>query len=369
MNVLNKMTNMTFGLEREFFVGDSIFERESDRVFTQHWICVARAEEFESSDPSGETYRTVSVGNIDLLVIRDRHDRFSAFHNICRHRGTRLVDQPSGRIRNSCVMCPYHAWTYDLNGNLIGAPNMRDVEGFERGDFGLRPVACVNWCGFILVHFNDSSEQFSRAFGPILNRFQPWSIQDLCLGHTLEYRVAANWKLLFQNYNECYHCPSVHPSLNRLTPYKTATNDLGQGAILGGPMELADGFETVSTDGVKIALPFPGLNAIQCRSVYYYTVFPTMFLSAHPDYVMVHRLQRISNGLTDVRCHFLIAKGTPIEELKRAVDQWDEVNRQDWHVCELTQKGILSPAYVPGPYSNLETMLVAFDSYYRTLMS
>jgi glycine betaine catabolism A len=359
---------MTFGLEREWFCGDSLFDLETKHVFSQHWLCVARVEDFDLGSSGHDSYLTVSVGHDNLIVVRDRHGNMNAFHNVCRHRGTRLLDQPGGLLKKGCIICPYHAWTYDLQGCLMGVPNMQGVAEFDPADFSLHPVGCANWCGFIMIHRNQPNEEFAEAFAPMLERFRPWNLQNLRLGHTLEYDVAANWKVLFQNYNECYHCPTVHPALNRLTPYKSATNDLTEGAILGGPMSLADGFETVSSDGKKIAQPFSGLNSTQRCSVYYYTVFPTMFISAHPDYVMVHQIERISNDRSKIKCYFLVEPKTADEDLFRAVRQWDEVNRQDWHVCELTQKGVESSAYVPGPYSNLETMLMAFDRYYRAVI-
>lgn len=359
--------SLVHGLERSCFLGENIFDLETERIFSRNWICVGLAEDFGPSEV--DLFRTFKVGSFGIVIVRKSDGSISAFHNLCRHRGTRLIDQPDGCITNSCITCPYHAWTYDLDGCLIGAPNMLDVPDFDRDDFGLMQVGCVNWCGFIMLNLGKSSSDFDRDLKPIIQRVADWELAKQELGCTLTYDVNANWKLLFQNYSECYHCPTVHPNLNRLTPYKTATNDLTEGAILGGPMELSDGVETVSVDGKYVGDVFGGLNDRQRRSVYYYTIFPNMFISAHPDYVMVHQIERVSNERCAVACHFFAAPGTDRDELARAVDQWDEVNRQDWHVCQLTQKGIESPAYKPGPYSKLETMLIAFDQHYRVSMS
>jgi Rieske 2Fe-2S family protein len=365
---MNRSTKLTYGLERDYFVGDEIYLQETEKVFSQNWLCVGRVEDFASANDSSETVVRRKIGDYDLIVIRRGVSSFSAFHNICRHRGTRLVDADETSLKNSCLTCPYHAWTYDLDGKLIGAPNMNEVEGFNRDDHGLMTVACVNWCGFVMVHLNRTNEDFETDFAPIIQRTAPWEMEKLNLQDTLEYTVQANWKLVFQNYSECYHCPTVHPNLNRLTPYRGATNDLLEGPILGGPMGLSSDTETVSLDGKKIAECLSGLDDEQKRCVYYYTLFPSMFVSAHPDYVMVHALERVSNSQTKVICYFLTANGTKKADLDRATKQWDEVNLQDWHVCELTQKGIESPAYRPGPYSNLEPMLIAFDRYYRSVI-
>lgn len=358
--------SLVHGLERDYFLGENIFDLETQRVFSRNWICVGRVEDL--GDGRDESFRTFRVGSFSLVVVRKSDGSVSAFHNICRHRGTRLLDQDLGSIKNSCITCPYHAWTYDLDGRLIGAPNMLDMPDFDKEDYGLFSVGCVNWCGFIMVNLQKVTSTFETDLQPIIRRIADWQLGDQVLGGTLTYDVRANWKLLFQNYSECYHCPTVHPNLNRLTPYKTAKNDLTDGPILGGPMGLADGFDTVSVDGKHVGRVFSGLDDRQRRSVYYYTVFPNMFISAHPDYVMVHQIERVSNVQSSVSCYFLAAPETNSADLARAVDQWDEINRQDWQVCELTQKGIESPAYVPGPYSNLETMLMAFDRHYRATM-
>ena len=356
---------LVFGLERELFLGQKIFENESANIFSKFWVCIGRIEDVRQSGK--DCYRQFEVDQYSIVVVARADGSISAFHNICRHRGTRLLDNSAGDLSNSCMTCPYHAWTYDLNGNLIGAPNMAEVESFDRKEFGLQRVNCVNWCGFLLVNLGDAGADFEKDFAPLIERLADWELDKRILVKTLGYQVAANWKLLFQNYSECYHCPTVHPNLNRLTPYKSATNDLSEGPILGGPMELSDGVQTVSLDGNAIGTVFSGLSAQQQRSVYYYTVFPNLFVSAHPDYVMVHRIERISNRESHVDCHFFVADKDA--EIERASDQWDEVNQQDWRVCELTQKGINSPAYIPGPYSNLESMLVAFDRFYRRCMA
>jgi Rieske 2Fe-2S family protein len=177
--------------------------------------------------------------------------------------------------------------------------------------------------------------------------------------------------MLFQNYSECYHCPTVHPALNRLTSYRSATNDLTSGAFLGGPMELEHGIETVSENGKLVSRRFHELTEQQRSRVFFYTVFPTMFVSPHPDYVMVHVLSRKERALTDVACHFLVPRSSAVQskvDFARATALWDEINRQDWEMCELTQLGAESPAFRPGPYSTLEPMVYAFDRHYLTVM-
>ena len=365
---------MTKGLPRECFASDELFHRELAEAFGRHWIAVGSIDQYRrvgnGEDSNGaDSFWRIDLGSHSIILLHRADGNYAAFHNVCRHRGTRLVEQPQGELKNGCVTCPYHAWTYGADGSLVGAPNMADVPDFDRTDFGLKPVSVWIWADLIFVNLDEASSTFDDELGPLLERMRNWQVERLQLVHTLGYQVAANWKLIFQNYSECYHCPTVHPDLNQQTPYKSATNDLVEGPILGGPMQLADGFETVSSDGKAVGPLFDTLDAEQKRSIYYYTVFPNMFVSAHPDYLMLHRLLPIDRGNTQVHCHFLATSDSSSESLARAWQMWDTVNRQDWRVCELTQAGTNSPAYEPGPYSNLETMLIAFDRHYRSVIN
>lgn len=358
---------MIFGLQRNYFVGDKIYQHETDKVFARHWLCAGHLQHlFPVADQ--DTVRTVQIGNYNVLVVRRACGALSAFHNVCRHRGTQLVNEECTHLRHARITCPYHAWTYATDGALLGAPNMQHDAEFDRADYGLEPVACVSWNGFVMIHLRSETQELELDFAPLTTAVQAWGIGDLVPKATLAYDVQANWKIIFQNFSECYHCPTVHPNLNQLTPYLGATNDLVDGVFLGGPMALSEQSETISRDGKRVGDYLPGLNDAQRKCVMYYTVFPSMFISAHPDYVMVHVLHRVDNQSTRVECHFLAPPSANSESLQRAVSQWDEVNRQDWQVCQLTQRGIESPAYRPGPYSRLETMLIAFDRYYRSIM-
>ena len=357
---------LTYGLERDFVLGPRAFELETERIFLRDWVCVGHVGELFELSEKDQASR-VRVGEYDLLVTRQGDGTVAAFHNQCSHRGTRLVTETT-ELKNSCVVCPYHAWTFNQSGDLIGAPNMNGHSGFRREDFGLQQVPCTTWAGFLMVNL-DESANFGLDYAPIISLTQNWEFDKLELVDKIEYRVKANWKLLFQNYSECYHCPTVHPSLSRLTPYDSGTNDLTEGALLGGPMQLRKGVETVSCTGDFVSRPFDNLDEKQSRSIYFYTLFPSMFLSLHPDYVMVHRIERVSESETDVTCYFLVSEDRDDERMQSAMDRWDEINRQDWRVCELTQQGIESPAYKPGPYSNMETMLMAFDRHYRSIIS
>jgi glycine betaine catabolism A len=354
-------------LPREYFVSADVFDRETDRIFSRNWTCVGHMAEF----PAAPSYKVVQLGPYSIVVSRPTPNEIHTFHNVCRHRGARLCSQPQGEIKSGALTCAYHAWTYDAKGRLIGAPNMADQPDFDRKDFSLLSVAASLWNGFVMLNLRAQGANFADDYCPLIERLANWSSHELTLVETLRYEVRCNWKLLFQNYSECYHCPTVHPTLSRLTPYRSATNDLTSGPFLGGPMELDHEFETVSQNGKLVSCRFPALTEFQRSRVFYYTVFPALFVSAHPDYVMVHVLTRKDCALTDVACHFLVPKSVANEsnvDISRATTLWDEVNRQDWEMCELTQLGAESPAFRPGPYSTLEPMVYAFDRHYLDVM-
>lgn len=357
---------MNFGLPAKYYRDQTVFDQETERIFDRSWICLGRVDSLVNPDG----YRTVQVENRPLLLLHDG-ERSRVFYNVCRHRQAILCTGESGSLNGDCVQCPYHAWAYSATGELVRAPNMQssESEGFRSEDFGLVEVSSAIWNGFLMINFGEGHSSFEEDYTAVLNVFDPWGLQRLRSRARLEYDVGANWKLLFQNYSECYHCPTVHPVLSRLTPYKSASNDLLAGAFLGGPMLLSDGVESMTLDGKAVAKPISTLSPQLQKQVGYYTLFPTMFISPHPDYVMVHYMSRQSTDHTRVICELLFDPDVEIAEadIQRAADFWDTTNRQDWHVCELVQKGMAADL-PPGPYSPLEPVLPMIDKHYLSVM-
>jgi Rieske 2Fe-2S family protein len=303
-------------------------------------------------------------------VLRDAGGEVHAHYNVCRHRGSRLCTERAGHLGRS-LQCPYHAWTYALDGRLIGAPNMRPSDGLDYEDHGLFPVATAEWEGFIFLNFAADAQPFADAYAPLWGKFSAWQLPDLRVARRIVYDVRANWKLLFQNYSECYHCPTLHPALNNLTPYQGSDNDLKEGPFLGGPMQLTAAGGSMTMSGRVCASPLASLNEGERQKVYYYTLFPTMFLSLHPDYALTHRLEPLAVDHTRVTCEWLFspaAMAQPDYSPDDAVEFWHMTNEQDWSVCELTQQGVSSRAFTPGPYADLEDIVAAFDRQYLKAM-
>ena len=353
-------------LAGRYYADQSIYDIETESIFLKRWLYAGRASTIREPGQ----YFLLEVDTECVIVLRDGDGCVRAFHNVCRHRGTRLCVDPTGQFSKS-IQCPYHAWTYALDGSLIGAPHMGEVENFDRADFPLHPVAVAEWGGGVFVSLDSHAAPFETAFAPMIGKFQRWELERLGVAHQIVYEVATNWKLVFQNYSECYHCPSLHPVLNRLTPYRDSRNDLEEGPFLGGPMQMADGNESMTMTGGRCAAPFGGLSSEDRGLVYYYTVFPNMLLSLFPDYVLIHRLERLAPNRTRIVCDWLYhetAMQQPDFDPSGAIEFWNMTNNQDWAVSELSQRGISSRAYRPGPYSNLESMLAAWDrEYLRSL--
>lgn len=349
-------------LDARYYVDTAIWRQEQARILRGQWLLAGHV----SALPDSGSYFLYEVGDDSVLVTRDDAGNIRAHHNVCRHRGARLCREPRGNL-GRVVRCPYHAWTYALDGALQVAPHMQEVAGFDSAQWPLKQVALAEWRGFVFLNLAPDPQPFNAALSTPGGRVCLWPLEMLQSAHQIVYEVAANWKLLFHNYSECYHCPGAHPLLNRLAPYRNSANDLEDGAVLGGPMTMSNTEGSMTMHGGRCAPPFAALAAAERGRVYYYTLFPSAFLSLHPDYVLVHRVQPLDAGRTRVTCDWYFhpeAIAAAGFDAQPAIEFWDLTNRQDWMLCESVMRGIGSSAWTPGPYSELESQLAAFDRHY-----
>ncbi|MBN8481327.1 MAG: aromatic ring-hydroxylating dioxygenase subunit alpha [Xanthomonadales bacterium] len=354
-------------LGREYFTSPDLFAAERKRIFQASWLLVGHVSQL---DVAGR-YFVFDLDADSVIVLRDDAGGIRAFHNHCRHRGSRLCQAAAGELGAS-IRCPYHAWNYALDGSLRSAPAMADVAGFDARDWPLHAVAVEVWRGFVFINLAHTPPPFERALPGLAGRFAHRDTSALRAVHREVYDIAANWKLVFHNFSECYHCPGVHPQLNRLTPFRNSENDLDDGAVLGGPMWMTDPEGSMTIGGARCAAPLAGLSAEERGRVYYYTVFPSAFVSFHPDYVLLHRAEALALDHTRVTCEWYFhpdALAMPGFDAQPAIAFWDLTNRQDWMLCENTQRGVGSSAWEPGPYSELESQLAAFDREYLRVMA
>jgi Rieske 2Fe-2S family protein len=355
-------------LGREHYVSDEVFQRERARIFFASWLYAGHVSEI--GEPGA--YLLFELDDESVIVLRDKKGEIHAFANVCRHRGSRLCAAPAedsgaaGRLGDR-IRCPYHAWSYRLDGRLAGAPNMDEVAGFDPAEHGLIPVPLTIWRGLVFVSLAASPPPLADRFLELDSRVEPWRLDELEVAARRVYEVDANWKLFFQNYSECYHCPSAHPLLNRLSPYRHSASELSEGAVLGGPMKMAKSGGSMTMTGERCALPIPGVEGEDLDLVYYYTLFPNLFLSLAPDYVLLHRVEALAVRRTRIVCDWLFhpnARASGGFDPAPAVEFWDLTNRQDWELCANAQRGVSSRVYVPGPYAEMESEVAAFDRQY-----
>ena len=354
-------------MPREVYASAAILAEERDRIFARAWNCVGRAARL--AEPGA--YLLADVAGESIIVLRDRAGVLRAFFNVCRHRGTRICREPSGRLGET-LQCSYHAWTYGTDGRLIGAPHMQDVEGFDRAEYSLHAAALAEWEGFLFVNVAERPEPFETAWRVLAKRFTRFGLPALVPGHRVVYDVHANWKLVFQNYSECLHCPTIHPKLATVLPYQSGANDLTEGPFLGGYMEIKAPNESATMSGRAAGrLVSEALGAEDRHRAFYYTIMPNLLLSLHPDYVNYYLVEPIAADRTRVESEWLFRPETLAESgnnIRDAIEFWDLTNRQDWDIVEQSQFGISSRRYRPGPYSPRESIPAAWDREYLRIM-
>jgi Rieske 2Fe-2S family protein len=344
-------------LPGRYYTDPENFRREMGSFFFRMWICAGRSEQV----PKAGDYFLREVAGESIIVTREPAGELRAFYNVCRHRGTRMCREAEGKFAGR-IQCPYHGWTYGLDGRLVGAPHME--ESFRREEYPLHAVRVEEWAGNIFLCLDSGTPGLREQLADLPEKFAPWQMQDLRLYKRISYEVLANWKLIITNYNECLHCPVLHPMLSSISDYLSGANDTPQAAYIGGSMEFRADAETMSVDGQRRRACLPGLSAQQKELVLYYTVYPNLLLSLHPDYLMTHTLWPLAVDRTAVICewHFHPEEmAKPDFHGDDAVEFWDITNREDWGISELSQKGISSRAYTPGPYSRQEGLPAAFD--------
>jgi len=341
------------------YVDDGVLAWELEHLFGRDWLCAGRAG---FVNKPGEQ-AAVAVGGTSVLLTRGTGGGLHVHANVCRHRAHELL-RSGTRAHRGVVQCPYHAWSYELDGRLRVAPRFEGVESFEAAELGLVPVRHAEWGGWVFVDLSGEAGPFDDHLGDLATIAEPWTPERLVAGATRTYDVAANWKLVHENYHECYHCPVIHPELCRVSAPMSGENFAAPaGAWVGGVMDLVPGVATMSFTGESSAESLPGLDARQRRIVLYVGLGWNLLISAHPDYVLTHRITPVAPGRSAVECEWLFPPwvvARPGFDPSFAVDFWDLTNRQDWAAIESVQRGLASPAFVPGRFSPDESAVHQF---------
>ncbi len=332
---------------------------ELEEWFAKGWIFVGREEEIELP---GQYFLTQLCGE-NLIIVRDKDETIRAFFNVCRHRGATLLEEERGRVPR--IQCPYHAWVYDLDGTLHKPRHTDMLENFDLDEFGLYPVNLATWQGFIYVNISNDAKPLLDVLDDMPAYFERYDLAGLRRARIIEYDVKANWKAIIENYSECYHCPGVHPQLNKITPYNLGEWIPSEGPWKGSWMPVTGEHDTLTMDGQLHGRKFiDGTTEDDHKKIYYFIAWPNMLISLHPDYLMTHRLIPLAPDRTYIACEWFFEPESIADSAfdpSDAIDFWDLTNRQDWHVCELQQKGTGSRAYTAGRFTVMEAGVHAFD--------
>jgi len=335
------------------YVDAEVLEWERRHLFAAAWVCCGRAADVAAAGAR----RAVTVGDDAVLLVRGDDAVLRGFFNVCRHRAHELA--PCGSAsRQGSIHCPYHGWRYGLDGTLLSTPRYAAPPDFDRADHGLVPVAVEEWHGWLMVNVTGDAGpvgEFLDGIEPHLASHEP---ERLVVGATHGYELAANWKLIVENYHECLHCPHIHPELCTVSPPTSGENYADQhGFWVGGWQDLMPHAATMSLTGASPVSVLPGLEGAARRRIDYVGLIPNLLVSLHPDYVMTHRIEPIAPARTFVECQWLFAADDVAAdgfEPSFAVDFWDLTNRQDWAACEAVQRGVSSRGYRQGPFSTDE---------------
>ncbi|HKX54999.1 MAG TPA: aromatic ring-hydroxylating dioxygenase subunit alpha [Xanthomonadales bacterium] len=361
------------GLPAHWYYEPEHFQREMRAIFQQQWICIGRTSDW----PETGSYQVVTLGDQNILVVRADNNSLNAFHNTCRHRGSRLCEAASGQLTQQRIVCPYHAWTYDLEGNLQRTPRRVESADFDPAQFPLYRVALESWGGFVFINLADPvGRSLIDSLGAEAAALQNWPLAELQLAHREQHPVACNWKIFWENYLECYHCPGIHPGLCRLVPVY-AQGFLGNAdlAALGQQVTTKDGHmlrdlaQTWTESGVSGLPLIEGLSeAEQIRGMTFATFIPTMFVVAHRDYVRSVRVTPLTPETTLLTVDWLLpttSMDAPAEQIESVIAFARQVVTEDARACELNQQGLKSIRHQQGVLMPQEYDVLAFNNWLR----
>jgi Rieske 2Fe-2S family protein len=365
-------------LPSDWYYDPAQYARELEAVWYRDWICVGRAEELR--EPGD--YVVVTVGAESLVLTRDREGRARAFHNTCRHRGSRLCTAPQGRFANGRIVCSYHAWTYALSGELLATPKMALPAGFRREDFPLYAAQVDTWGGFLFVNLAERpAAPLEEFLGDEARNLRRWPLAELASARREVTTLACNWKVFWENYSECYHCPGIHPELCRVVPlyregllsYADSTIPSPAGDAADTRPRVAPGYVTWTLDGQsRLPLIDGPSEADRALGVVFASFTASLFVVAHPDYVRSVRILPRGPEQVELTVDWLLPPGVA-ERHAGELDGMAALGRlvvaQDGRVCELNQAGLRSRRHRAGVLMPQEESLHEFHEWLRARLS
>jgi glycine betaine catabolism A len=390
-NMLGRLRNrrLKTPLDRGFYCGEEEYRLDLEMIWYRDWLFVGHDCEVAKAGD----YMTVQIGAYPVLIVRDRDGGLRAFHNSCRHRGSRICSPAHGNSPR--LVCPYHQWTYQLDGRLIAARDMGT--DFERAHYGLKPVHCTSVGGYIWVCVAETAPDFETVRKLIEPYFLPHSMQDTKVAFESTIVERANWKLVWENNRECYHCAANHPELCRTYPEDPAVTGVDAGKnnpriaakwakweALGLPsafhiapsgqyrtarMPLIEGTVSYTMNGTA-AVRRPLADAVTEPDVGTLLLFhyPSIWNHIMGDHASSFRMLPLSATETQLTTKWLVHRDA-VEgvdyDLKTLTEVWLATNEEDRRICQENQLGVMSPGYDPAPYSPVhEDGVVQFVDWY-----
>jgi len=373
----NNLSQVEPSLESKDYYCDETFETELKHVWYRSWIYAGRESEIARQGD----FKSLRIGSQNLLLVRNEDGQINGFHNTCRHRGSELCSKEQGNLQSKNISCPYHRWTYSLDGALIRTPHLIPTDDFRPEEYSLYPVSVKQWRGSLFVNLDESRlNSFDSSLDPSPNHLDNWPLEELVLAHSYETRILCNWKIFWENFVECYHCPGTHKSLCDMVPIYRRTfvskkdesewekhQDDADPKFSGG---LKNGAKSWTTDGQLQGIQFPGLSTNEIQVGYtYLQSLPSVFIAAHSDYVRTVSLLPDGPEAISLRADWLLAKeslGLEQFDLSKIVDFGVEILKEDAEVCELNQRGVKSLSHKQGVLMPQEYDVVNFHKWLKS---
>jgi choline monooxygenase len=341
------------------YVSEEFRALELERVFGRSWVPVCVTDELAGPG----SFVVAEVAGRSLIVCRNRAGELRAHHNVCRHRGSQLVADERGRV-DRFFQCPYHAWAYDLDGACLGTPlftpeagipadqegafDMSGIVGFDKADFGLYPARVEAWGCLVFVCLDPAAPPLADELGDLADRLAGFRLDEHRLLRRVEYEIAANWKLVGENFMEYYHLPWVHPGLVKVSPLKAHHRWQGTGMYVGF---CTSPIAANTDDGGWHGLPaLPTLDADDATSARFVWLFPNIAINALPNHTFLMLARPTAAGHTSEVTYLLAHPecGGTDDDVDALLAFWDEVNREDIGIVERVQLGLADPAYTGG---------------------
>lgn len=363
-----KQINQT--LPASLYFDPEQYQRELAAIWWKEWLCIARSSEWSAPG----MYQVFSVGGQEIIITLTEKSGLRAFHNTCRHRGSILCERHSGAFSQGRIVCPYHAWAYSLEGDLTHTPHRVESADFTWEDKSLYRVALETWRGFVFINLAENPAPLNHSFDNDVDGLANWPLDELALAHREVHKIACNWKIFWENFLECYHCPSNHAELCKLVPfYRQGLLSAKEARAAGLDLELS-GSNNLVADAVTWShggeTPLPWFKELtdnqQAAGMTFTNVLPGMFIVAHVDYVRSVHVMPLGPESTQLTVNWMLLPETLAEgtvDIGSLTAFARQLVKEDVRLCELNQRGLHSIRHERGLLVPQEYDVLAFDNW------